>query len=296
MTLIELLVVVIILVILASVTTAMVQPLSGGREIREAARQVNAFIAGGPARAAELGRPSGVWLERAPSTTNTVFELYAADTPPIYAGDLTGATARFVSNTQVTMTGATSMATSGFVQPGDLIRFDYKGPLYPIIAPVSAPTINFTHGPSGDLPPPPHAANAQVPFQIYRQPRKSSIKPLQLPTNAALDLTHSGFGPAGVEFNAAAGPVIIMFASDGAVERVYYNNTSGRPTRNIHLLVGGASTIGADNMDNDKNAQHNRWVSINVQSGAVTTTESMGGGSALTARQFAKTGKGMGGG
>ena len=54
MTLIELLVVVAALLILTAISTAMMQPVLKSRKIREAARQLNAYIAGSVARAAAL--------------------------------------------------------------------------------------------------------------------------------------------------------------------------------------------------------------------------------------------------
>ena len=92
MTLIELLVVVAMLIILVSVLTAAMQPVLEGKEVREATRGLNAFIAGSVARAAENGRPAGVWIQRS-ANSNAAFDVFFADVPPIYAGDLAGASA-----------------------------------------------------------------------------------------------------------------------------------------------------------------------------------------------------------
>ncbi|MCH2129770.1 MAG: prepilin-type N-terminal cleavage/methylation domain-containing protein, partial [Pirellulaceae bacterium] len=141
LTLIELLVVVAILVALVGITATTIRPLQEGRDIREAARSVNAFLAAAQARAMELGRPVGVWLKRMPNNPNLVLELYVAEVPSPYTGD------DMISSASVHETNKNIVTLKNVSRPGtgtgnesyvnitkdDFIRFGYKGPFYRII-------------------------------------------------------------------------------------------------------------------------------------------------------------------
>ena len=117
-----------------------------------------------------------------------------------------------------------------------------------------------------------------------------------MPADTVIDLAYSGAGDAGVEFaNPAAGTdaVRIMFSPNGSIDRAYYNSSSLPVIGTIHLLVGRQTPVAP--FTNNLEDPSNRWISINHQTGTVITTENMAGGSVASARQFAITGKGMGG-
>lgn len=309
-TLVELLVVVAMLIILVSVLTAAMQPVLSGKEIREAARQLNAFIAGSVARAARTGRPSGIWLERDASNPNAVFEVFYADVPPVYAGDFTNSSVSVVRNTPLStltfdgvspLLGAdnTPNTPDDLIRLGDFIQFNYSGPWYRIVTVTSNTEATFTFlDPTftyiEKVPPPVDYVN--VPFQIRRQPRKSPLKPLQLPANTVIDLANSGIGlgPQKDVFKSGTAPVAITFLPNGSIDNLLMNWVSSPAAGTVHLLIGRpGDQIGAGNLGTGPN--DNRWVSINHQTGRVVTTENMGV-DIVTARQFAKTGQGMGGG
>ena len=67
-TLVELLVVIAILVILLAVTIPTMRTSVKGREIREAARQINVIFSRAKSLALVRGRPVGVWIERLTGT------------------------------------------------------------------------------------------------------------------------------------------------------------------------------------------------------------------------------------
>ena len=87
-TLIELMVVLLIAVLLMAVAIPVVRNGVQGRARREAARQVNTLLASARAEATGTGRPRGVWIERSRNDQNESFQLYIAETPPLYTGDL----------------------------------------------------------------------------------------------------------------------------------------------------------------------------------------------------------------
>ena len=293
------------LIILVSVLTAAMQPVLAGKEVREAARALNAYIASSVVRAAENGRPAGVWIERSSANSNAAFEIFFAEVPPLYAGDYLNDAATINSATQVTIP-AGQASVEGFIEVGDSIRFNYAGPWYEITGwdPTTL-TLDFS---VGSKPPIPYdASDLPVPFQIQRGPRKSPISPMQLPNNTVIDLTFSGADAD--EFNTTdTRPVKIMFSPDGSIDRVYYFDGTvtppspqytGRPLLGmLHLLVGRPDQVGTGNLGTEPN--DNRWVSINHQTGRVITTENMGDqnmdGDLSDARQFAISGSGMGGG
>jgi hypothetical protein len=281
MTLIELLVVVSIAVMLLAIAIPVMRPALKDRKLREASRQINTFIVNAKARAAESGRPHGIWIVRNNDNTDLVdssYQIFIAEVPPPFAGEtlnarcvLTGAgTARFEQVQIIIQTDPL------FVRQGDLIQFDYKGPKYPIRA-TDGTQLTF------DLPAPslgvsfPPATGQPVPFQIYRQPVRSSIAPLELPAGTCIDLQWSGIGYDGHEMyrgSPGAPDIKITFTPTGAVDRVYGFTTQLPGT--IHLLVGRVDQV--SNLQTDTTKQNlvdptASWVSIGHLTGSVTTAE-----------------------
>ena len=88
MTLVELLVVIMIMVILMGIALPLIKPQLEDRKLREASRQLNAFIRAAQARAAETDRPVGISIVRNDELNpNISYQVYYAETPPPYAGD-----------------------------------------------------------------------------------------------------------------------------------------------------------------------------------------------------------------
>lgn len=182
---------------------------------------------------------------------------------------------------------------------------------------------------SDDGPAPPLVGIA-VPYQVFRAPTKSSVNPLQLAGGTCIDLEYSGIGASGVDFNSAlqnqigsppllnAQPVLIMFDPGGSVSLIYtgvYNNNSmtpaiplvgGLPQGTIHLLIGRfdqtrlppdatgnlpATSAPRTNLSDTRNV----WISIGDRTGAVTSSENAGDSVVANAREFARSGQGMGG-
>jgi prepilin-type N-terminal cleavage/methylation domain-containing protein len=285
LTLVELLVVVAILLILVTASTAMMQSAADGREQREAARQLNAMIAGCVARAAELNRPVGVWFDRIPGNTNAAREVFYAQAPPVYAGDALNSVCDVTPGSGAVQfniggspggvlnlrgTDNTANTADDFVRMGDTIRFNYTGPWYSVSAVTSANALTIA---VGDKPAP--LAYTAAPFQIRRGPRKSLVNPLQLPGSTCVDFSRSGVGAVESQFAVGTQPVAIMFNGNGSIDRIYNDRTGvwvGEPVLDTtHLLVGDVTQIGPVNLED----MRNRWVSI-APSGSVITTENIG--------------------
>jgi type II secretory pathway pseudopilin PulG len=161
MTLVELLVVVMIMIILLGIAVPLMKPQLADRRIREASRQLNAFIAAAQARAAATGRSVGVSFSRTDNVnTNISYQVYYAETPAPYVGDTTSARAVFFIDDVYQsnppphpptwikwqgvgkLTDSWSAAINGsvlggslpedVVTAGDLIQFNQSGPFYVI--------------------------------------------------------------------------------------------------------------------------------------------------------------------
>ncbi len=263
-----------------------------------------------------MGRPVGLLFETEtlPEDTTVRFasRIYVTQTPLPYCGDIVHAK---VAVTAVDTT--TNLATLAFVNPaynasvqslgigwGDLIRLDYKGPLYEIVAPTPTPITMATTITISGSPLPPDLATATYSYQIYRQPERSSSMPLDLATGTLIDLNSSGFGLAGIQFGASSaisGSVNIVFNPGGEVAYVLIDGVRFEHADTVHLLVGRVDNLLRENLtDPDQNLidPDNRWVSISHQAGKVTVAEN-GGSEANYAidvcREFAQSAQSMGG-
>ena len=285
-TLIELLVVVTIVLILFGLAATVIQPLREGRDVREAARMVNAYLAQAQTRAIQRGRPVGIWIRRLPLQPNISLELAMAELPPPYGGDVLDAKIEVVAAASAEYNRDT--ADPRFFNVGNWIRFGYKGPLR-IIEDTDPQSRRIKF-----LPPFKITPIGPVPFQIYGFPRsdpedlnspliqaQSAVHPLILPASVAIDVAHSGIGwsswfsevgpndPADGEIDP-----LILFGADGSVERVItgLNNEPEpyhqRPLSTIHLLISRPGTLRSP----DLAGGNNFWVSINNTTGRITTS------------------------
>jgi prepilin-type N-terminal cleavage/methylation domain-containing protein len=295
-TLIEIMVVLVIVLLLAGMILTAVRPALEARRIREAARSVSTMFYQAKARAVETGRPFGVMIERAENAdpqAPSSRTLYFAESPPIYAGDSENARALIRPGGNCELTGA----NTSLIGTGDFIRFNFQDPLYEITS-VGGQQLQFAARSTPDLPKPSGDQPMSAPFQILRKPRKAIGVPVQLSGNVVVDMSKSGVGATGVEFNAQGSKrVVVMFSPSGHVDRIYLNEESSEiPTGPIHILLGRAEKVSdSTNLQDPMNL----WVTIGNQSGLVTTTpidiSTDGGGSVKAAREGARDMLGMGG-
>jgi prepilin-type N-terminal cleavage/methylation domain-containing protein len=311
LTLIELLIVILIAVVLLGAALPIMRTSIEGRAVREASRQLNTYVQLAKSRAAETGRPVGLWLELETlpedNTVKFATQLFLAETPPPYAGDLVGATIQ-VSSAEITpgsgiyqatfSTAAQQAASASFyflIEVGDHIKFDYRGPAYEITglqASASPPIVTFARR-RGE----PGPRDGEMKYQVLRTPQKSSSSPMEFTGDAVVDLNSSGLGlfrlnaagnaMLGGEFRSATTPVVIMFTPQGSVQRILGGGVSAIPTSTVHLLVGrfeqmiepgiyvGNATANPLGIVYNRNLEDttNLWVSIGHQTGKVITAD-----------------------
>jgi len=334
-TLIELLAVIAVLAILLSVAIPVIRPALKDRKLRETSRLLNAYVAGVQARAAELGRPVGVILVRGSSGNARdkyqCTEIFTAEVPAPYAGDVVNSRAIINSDGVITFTYSSLLRT--LVKTGDLfsLRLDHKDPLYLCLC-TGVNTATFQNPLPTSPPLTSHPEHYQkrltgVPFQIYRTPTRSTAAPLQLPNGVAIDLSVSGMGFQGYHFSPdsklGSGNITIMFAANGSVDSVFIGGEPQDRLSKIYLLVGRVNQIKAAGMQDpdstdpfkrptqsDRDRANlpdpaNTWFTINPKTGHIRNSANRAdlvgappanlGTGILQARQDAIQGIGVGG-
>jgi len=190
-TLLELLAVITIMLMITAAAIPMVLPAMQGRQIREEARQVSAFLAGARARAIENGRPVGVLVQRFGSPPQPFsMNLSYTEVPPPYAGSTQNSRA-MVSGNQITWLGPGDVDWQGLLRWGDTIKFNYQGRTYRLWKDLATAgqviqdqppwSLVMADGSTTYIAPqmPPNGSGAA--FQIFRQPVKLAAAPLQVP-------------------------------------------------------------------------------------------------------------------
>jgi prepilin-type N-terminal cleavage/methylation domain-containing protein len=309
-TLVELLVVVTIMLLLVMVGVPAIRMPLESRRTREAARSLDVFISAARLRALETGRPAGVIFHRglgpiggkvgaAQMAPNACIVCYQAEVPPPYAGDMTGETIALTPDSQSGAWKVTFPMGGGgnwptLVHAGDLLQLNFQGFVYLIGFPTGNANVisltNTTLGGTISFGSPANTAAILargLPFQVFRQPTRSSARPLQLPPGIVIDLDSSGTEdlsaapPTNIPFGPSASTydVVVTFSPSGAVDRVWCDNISApnRLMQPLYLLVGKRERMSdvtppADNLPNWQDFK-NLWMKINPQTGMLSTAE-----------------------
>ncbi len=319
-TLIEMLIVISIMLLLTAMAVPMVRLILVRRPIREAARSVSDYFASAQIRARETGRPAGVWIERFGSQPQSAFTLYQAEVPPPYGGSSTSSTAQLRGSFSTTFTvsfsvSADDSAVASMAKAGDKFRLNYQGPWYTITS-VSPMALQLDTSDGTTVPwLGPGAESPYLPYQIMRQPMRSAVRPLQLPSTTVIDLYASGGSSVSFEANATTDrrDIVIMFSPNGGIDSVGYFSPSGYTplaltAEPIYLLIGqrgqipgnypGDSGYPASLADDGRlNWQdlNNLWVTVFPRNGLVTVAENASAGTFVGARKYAQEGQSLGG-
>ncbi|MBH55718.1 MAG: hypothetical protein CMJ82_00845 [Planctomycetaceae bacterium] len=273
MTLVEIMVVIAIIGILAVVMLSAVKYQYRNRSVKEGERQLNAFIGAAQARAQQLGRPVGIWIERfskeapapivganptlnqiLPIGANYAVQVYQAEVPRPYTGDLRDSRVTVSNNGThwaINFPPASALRNENnpLIRAGERfkIQFDHRGPFHEAVRSGNLAAAEYilmldTVNTGGQIPKGAMTSSG-VPYTVHRRPVRSLTAPLRLPQGAAIDLSVSGTGPGGTEFissslAAAQHPVVVMFHPDGSVGDVHFDGKLERPLGWIHFLVG----------------------------------------------------------
>lgn len=320
MTLVELLVVMGIIGFLIASLIPAVQYGYRNRAVSEASRQLNSFIGAAQSRSQQTGRPIGIAIERSieqslvdidineplPTAVNYSVNVFEVEVPPLYSGDIVDSRS-WVNGIEIHFDETSSLISprNTLIRPGDFfkIQFDNRGPFFDAYRQADFSYTSASYFLNYD----PVKLGANIPsiarnaegcsYRIQRKPVRSPKPPLELPRGAVIDLSVSGYGRTGTQFNPnqfrdiygnlnprvrntiAHHPVNIMFDSDGSILNIYFNNSMLEPTGMVHLLVGSLDQVwpNAPFLDEDTETANvmdlsNKWVSINHLNGKVTTT------------------------
>ncbi len=300
-TLLELLIVITILALVTAATIPLMLSGVDARRTRETARLVSSYFSSARSRAIETGRSAGVMIVRSNSGLvpgGTSINLVTVECPTLYSGDTLLSTATVATNGQVSFNSVDNIAAN--VHVGDIIRFGYQGRTYLLTGSGSQSTGQALPGGSSPysmlsatdntgvlaLPIPAGSMNAQVPFQVTRQPVKSAVPPLQLPEGVVIDMLASGFGLPGVGlpivggspiagyFVADSNPVVLVFSPTGSLEEVFfYGSLQGHPASTFCFLIGTPDQVATTtNTDANLLDGNSIWVAVTPR-GRVITAE-----------------------
>lgn len=244
LTLVELLVVVTIMVLLLGVVLPLAGPALRGREVREAARQVSAFLLSAQADAIASGRPIGVVLTPDPNDFSRCYVLEKVKIPPPLSPP--NVTVKFAQDNlpddRVLMFSPSPTALR-VIRPQSTfqIQFQYRGRYYTgrrdsrgtpdlsddyfLVRRDEFPDLNqnSTRGDDDDVPRGTRSNDTGVRFRIHLPPRRSSASRLELPTGAYVDLIASGV---------AGTPSPINNATAADFEGVLYHDVGYLPDSN----------------------------------------------------------------
>ncbi len=319
-----------IMVTLGAMMIPALRPALEGRRIREGARTVNVYLSAARNRAVEIGRPVGLIFDRDPNLADASIVMRQAEVPPPYAGDWEDSrlAIQLVSGTTYRIWFCHANGTASFEHPfpkkfgtldidpngegiigvRDLFQVDYKGAPWQInaILQVDNPAIptwrvQFAQSDLRLL----QATATQpiyVPYQFSRSPVPNNTPPIRLPAQTVVDLSSSGTDGTLQFTSSALVPVAVMFSPTGAVQNYFYNNTALLPTSPAYFMVGrrervplsGGSPPVDDGLLNYQDP-NNLWVSVNPQSGLVTTSDVAAGANLAASRRFAQEHQRIGG-
>lgn len=318
-TLVELLIAIAVLSVLAVIVVPSVRIISKQRQSREAARYLGSAVTAARSQAVTDGT-AGILIERNNNLLggNGANRIYRVRVPRPFAGygqhslaevTLVPPTPPTAPITQGQAIIPARYRTSGgefsLFHVNDFVQFNHRGPKYRVVAvrqtlpaPPDYPapinenytTITFEIGPSDPIPP-----AGDLPFKIYRRPVKVPTTLTELPRGYMIDLSNSGHGATGTQFDMAGGnDVVILFNESGELDTIYENGLGDVSTANtvfpegtVYLLVTEFKVNGTTNLEDKRSL----WVTINSNNGITAISSNVGAGNVFDARQIARTGK-----
>lgn len=310
MTLVELLVVISILTILAVTVIPNIGNTSDRRKVREAARNLSSFIAGGQSRALGSHSGGGVWFDPLPNKIDSgplsiaiAIDLADANVPQPYCGN-TGTSAisalNVLSGNQqavATFTEACGPLASGT----NLIQLAGSASYFLLTAPYNAASpVTFTTGTislqTGALnQTDANTAWPKVPtslglsYRIIGAPTRSPANSLTLSDGVAIDLHHSTVGvtqfpnvSAPSSLNTGTAPFQILYDSTGKPQYLACNGSRMPLNDPLFLLVAPIASIQTSGTLAPADGY---WVAIDPRGGIPKVAEVDPSGGTIVAQQ-----------
>lgn len=289
MTLIELLVVGTIITILTVIALPLVKPMIDSQQTRGASQIVSTYLNRAKSRARLTGRPCGVCFEVFPGTEEwggASLVMRQVEVPPEYTGflgkeigsikpedraeDGTYRPFRFICDDEYlhqtlrqgnrVQVGGTGPYYTVREEPKPEFGIDY----FELEEPVTTPVVSRTGH-----------------FRVQLSPRPTMTPPVALPQGTVVDLCYSGCGTAwgALGGGTVARNVTVMFSPKGEVSIPSELDENRYPVGPLYLLVGRWDQIPAVRDEGEEGSWpnwadgRNYWVTVQPQSGLVTTAE-----------------------
>lgn len=311
-TLIELLVVATIMLTLAAVSVPAIKPMMESQATSRAAQTVSTYLERAKARAMTTGRACGVTFEYFDGTYNgdvgsASLVLRQVEEPPTFSGYSFGSYVNvypdpsypyFVADSKspyygrrvnrVDPSNIAEWNSYGIGDKGDaFIRFNSIGGYFPLVKVGGTYYIVKQHG--SELPVYPVTTTGSydtgASYQVlasYNMPKATMTAPIGLSQGTVVDLEFSGTDS---NFFTLGQNVTVMFSPNGEVDYVVDGGERKIPSDTLYFLVGRWDRISALGISDDGNETladdglwnfedgNNCWVTINPQTGVISTAE-----------------------
>jgi prepilin-type N-terminal cleavage/methylation domain-containing protein len=299
MTLIELLVVISILGLLAVTVLPNLSNTRDRRKVREAARAVSGFIAGGQSRALGSRSGGGVWIDPLPNQISSdslsmvaAIDLAEADVPQPYSGNATNSTITALNPAGGFQTVATfSEACGPLVSGTNLIRLGVSKTAFLLTTAAGTTfttgTITMSGTGTGLLNQTiynsawPKVPPSGIPYTIIGPPTRSPTSTLTLGDGVAIDVTHSTFGVNSL----GSAAFQLLFDSTGRPHSIAFNGSRAVFNDPLYLLVASIESMQTTGTSVNRAPEGSYWVAIDPMGGIPRVAEVYTSGTSLVDQQ-----------
>lgn len=271
-TLLELVVVIGILAVLMSIAIPKMRYGVRDRKLREASRELASIIRRAKARAIEIGRPAGIWIERRDDTAAGARQgvrVHLCEVPPPFSGNtdlarvyLDTATGLLRFEGEPWPINATTLSLDRRTiltrVPGGAtfkMRFEDRRPFFRVMRLIDDPSTATVDESlflrvvtTGTVPGFVQRLSTRgMSFTAVFPPRRVGGESIEFPGDTVIDLWSSGMGALLNHFNPPAfptapnindpRPVMILFSPEGDVESVMFSRLVQNPTPPPPLMV-----------------------------------------------------------
>jgi len=309
MTLVELLVVISILGLLAVAVIPNFANTGDRRKVREAARAISSFMAGGQSRALGSRAGGGVWFDPLSSTISSgplsigaAIDLAEADVAQPYGGNFTSSTITALTSSTGTQAAATfSEACGPLVSNTNLIRLGGYRTAYVLrtVTGTTFTTATIEMQSSGTTSTNlnqtiynaswPKVPSAGITYEIYGPPSRSSASTLTLGNGVAIDLYHSWVQGQTLQTVLRSGTTPFQILFDATGKPYCLASNGGRQPMNttLFLLVAPIESIQSSGTasDNSLAPTDGYWVAIDPRGGIPKVAEVYASGTTLFQQQ-----------